>query len=135
MQPSATPNRDNVAFEAVFQTVRSAFIAHYGPGATEEFGRQGLPTLTFTWEEGDVNFNFSGTVFGDTEPSGVQIEGNAWVDLREGNENVRYFLHIPGGRGVKPTEQNVNPLVSRVYEALSKIDLAKVKTGRRSLLR
>ena len=119
---SYNPERDYVAFNEALDIVRDAFLSLHAGVADEERWRWDIPVITFTWGNGvDIKRNLNGFVLGARHPSGIEVESNAWTDIREGKVLVRYWRHFPAGRldATAITEESVTALVEKAYSEVN----------------
>jgi hypothetical protein len=115
---SYNPERDYVAFNKALDIVRDAFLSLHAGVADEERWRWDTPVITFTWGNGvDIKRNLNGFVLGAKHPSGIEVESNAWADIREGKVVVRHWRHFSAGRldATAITEESVAALVAKAY--------------------
>lgn len=121
--------RDYDAFKWVLDVVRSCFFAlHAGP-ADEERWRWDAPVITLSWsnEKDRITRNLNGLVLGEMRPTGVQVEANAWYDVRYKGKLVRHWQHFPAGRVDSLEEAEISPLVSSAYHMAVKCSKKQIK--------
>ncbi|HJR08567.1 MAG TPA: hypothetical protein VJ842_15010 [Pyrinomonadaceae bacterium] len=110
--------RDYVAFDEVLDIIHNVFQSLHGSLFSEERWRWDAPVITFTWGNGaDINRNLNGLVLGDQRPTGVEIESNAWRDMHEGVNLIRYWQHFPAGRinSTPLSNKKIASLVKKAY--------------------
>jgi hypothetical protein len=121
-EKAAQRQRDYTAFEIVLNTVREAFLSLHTSYFNEERWRWDTPVITFTWGDGtDINRNLNGLVLGNEQPTGVEIEANAWRDFAKGTGLNRYWQHFPAGRldFGSMSNDNIATLVGKAYIEVS----------------
>lgn len=114
--------RDYAAFDKVLDLVRDAFLSLHKSFASEERWRWDTPVITFIWGNGkDINRNLNGHVLGGTRPNGLEVEANAWRDVRKGADLVRYWRNFPAGRIDSSlfTPEMVKELIEKAYQEVS----------------
>lgn len=86
-------------FEAVLETVHDAFLSLHTSFASEERWRWDMPIITFAWNNGQgLQLNLNGHALGRTHPIGLEIESNAWIDVYEGRDLIRFWRNYFAGR-------------------------------------
>jgi len=120
-QGSQHQQRDFAAFNRVLDVVRSCFSTLHMGFAEEERWRWDTPVITFSWQNGDemVSRNLNGLVLGETFPTGVQVDSNAWYDVRDGKQVTRFWRNFPAGRVESTERQAVCLLVDKAYEQVA----------------
>ncbi len=115
--------RDYAAFNQQLDIVRDAFLSLHPEITDEERWRWDTPIITFTWSNGvNIKRNLNGFVLGASHPSGIEVESNAWFDVREGRSLIRYWQHFCAGRFDtigKIHEESVAALVKKAYNEVT----------------
>lgn len=121
--------RDYAAFNRIFDIVRSCFSTLHMGFANEERWRWDTPVITFSWEDGDerVSRNLNGLVLGETLPTGMQVDSNAWYDIREENQVIRFWRNFPMGRIDSTDQHAVLQLVQKAYEEVSECSKQQIE--------
>src|SRR5262245_30904624 len=113
--------RDYKAFDQVLDLIRHCFATLHIGFAKEERWRWDTPVINISWDNGteQISRNINGLVLGEMSPNGVQIESNAWYDVREGTHLRRYWRNFPAGRIDSTDKESVCELVKTAYEEVS----------------
>lgn len=119
-------DKDYDAFNRMLDVIRKAFLSLHAGVANEETWRWDVPVITFTWGDGvGVHRNLNGLLIGAQSPSGIEIESNAWADVREGKALVRKWQHFSAGRldVAAITDENIAELVTKAYSEANSLEM------------
>lgn len=90
---------DYIAFDKVLTNVHDAFLSLHTSFASEERWRWDMPVITFAWNNGQgLQLNLNGLALGRTHPIGLEVEANAWLDIYEGRDFIRFWRNYFAGR-------------------------------------
>jgi len=120
-EKSQAGERNYEAFSSALDLIRSSFFSLHMGYSNEERWRWDAPVVNFNWENGaeSVSRNINGFVLGEANPTGVQVEANAWYDVQEGERLFRYWRHFPIGRIDSIDSDKIGELVTQAYNEVS----------------